>query len=301
MAEHSLIIPETERVPAVQGPGYSPTLRDIVAIGFRRRRLIALSFFGIMMGAGMAALFLEAYFVVNGYFALLLPDVNPINADRDAGSRDAARIAIAPIHAFLTAQNQVVVLLIEDGVSGSGSHLLVVEVPGDVSGDPQHSISVILGHIRPAWEWVRIRAILLLPAASKPIMNGAIVNLAGTLTFKDVQLAFFAVSTRDSLGGHHPESWPGAGNRVPLHSSFKVSVSPSAVVGCILRSRGNAGIGGRLPTGPSQSYSRTAHGDVGIGCGILPKHARVVPGIVTVAVGTEIEAGEIIGEGQIIT
>src|SRR6516165_9327747 len=69
MAEHSLIIPEKERVPAVQGPGYSPTLRDIVAIGFRRRRLIALSFFGIMMGAGMAALFLEAYFVVNGYFA----------------------------------------------------------------------------------------------------------------------------------------------------------------------------------------------------------------------------------------
>ena len=244
MAEHSLIIPETERVPAVQGPGYSPTLRDIVAIGFRRRRLIALSFFGIMMGAGMAALFLEAYFVVNGYFALLLPDVNPINADRDAGSRDAARIAIAPIHAFLTAQNQVVVLLIEDGVSGSGSHLLVVEVPGDVSGDPQHSISVILGHIRPAWEWVRIRAILLLPAASKPIMNGAIVNLAGTLTFKDVQLAFFAVSTRDSLGGHHPESWPGAGDRVPFHSGFKVSIPPSTVVRSVLRSRGNAGIGG---------------------------------------------------------
>jgi len=174
----------------------------------------------------------------------VLPDVNPINADRDAGSRDAARIAIAPIHAFLTAQNQVVVLLIEDGVSGSGSHLLVVEVPGDVSGDPQHSISVILGHIRPAWEWVRIRAILLLPAASKPIMNGAIVNLAGTLTFKDVQLAFFAVSTRDSLGGHHPESWPGAGDRVPFHSGFKVSIPPSTVVRSVLRSRGNAGIGG---------------------------------------------------------
>ena len=72
MADHSLIIPETERVPSVRGPAYSPTLRDIVAIGFRRRRLIALSFFGIMMGAGMAAFFLgnkyraEMKILVNG-------------------------------------------------------------------------------------------------------------------------------------------------------------------------------------------------------------------------------------------
>jgi uncharacterized protein involved in exopolysaccharide biosynthesis len=56
MADHSLVIPETERMPSVQDPGYSPTLRDIVAIGFRRRRLMVLCFLGIVVGSALVAL-----------------------------------------------------------------------------------------------------------------------------------------------------------------------------------------------------------------------------------------------------
>ena len=50
MADQSSMILYPERIPA-QGQGYSPNLRDIVAVGFRRRRLIALSFLGIWLGA----------------------------------------------------------------------------------------------------------------------------------------------------------------------------------------------------------------------------------------------------------
>jgi uncharacterized protein involved in exopolysaccharide biosynthesis len=52
MVDQSLMIPEPERTPA---PGYSPTLRDIVAVGFRHRRLMALSFLGIFLGAAAVA------------------------------------------------------------------------------------------------------------------------------------------------------------------------------------------------------------------------------------------------------
>jgi polysaccharide biosynthesis protein PslE len=55
MADQSFIITQPEQVPAVQGRGYSPSLRDLVAVGFRRRRLIGLSFLGIFLGAAVVA------------------------------------------------------------------------------------------------------------------------------------------------------------------------------------------------------------------------------------------------------
>jgi polysaccharide biosynthesis protein PslE len=51
MVDQSFIITQPEQMPATQGAGYSPSLRDVVAVGFRRRRLIVLSFLGIFLGA----------------------------------------------------------------------------------------------------------------------------------------------------------------------------------------------------------------------------------------------------------
>jgi polysaccharide biosynthesis protein PslE len=51
MVDQSFIITQPEQMPAAQGAGYSPSLRDVVAVGFRRRRLIVLSFLGIFLGA----------------------------------------------------------------------------------------------------------------------------------------------------------------------------------------------------------------------------------------------------------
>jgi uncharacterized protein involved in exopolysaccharide biosynthesis len=56
MVDQSLMIPEPEGTPATQGRMYSLTLRDIVAVGFRRRRLMALSFLGVFLGAAVVAL-----------------------------------------------------------------------------------------------------------------------------------------------------------------------------------------------------------------------------------------------------
>jgi len=56
MVDQSLMIPEPERTPGAQGRTYSLTLRDIVAVGFRRRRLMALSFLGVFLGAAVVAL-----------------------------------------------------------------------------------------------------------------------------------------------------------------------------------------------------------------------------------------------------
>jgi polysaccharide biosynthesis protein PslE len=51
MVDQSFIMTQPEQMPAAQGAGYSPSLRDVVAVGFRRRRLIVLSFLGIFLGA----------------------------------------------------------------------------------------------------------------------------------------------------------------------------------------------------------------------------------------------------------
>ena len=56
MVDQSLMIPEPERTPAAQGGMYSLTVRDIVAVGFRRRRLMMLSFWGVFLGAAVVAL-----------------------------------------------------------------------------------------------------------------------------------------------------------------------------------------------------------------------------------------------------
>jgi len=55
MMDQSFIITQPEQIPAVQGRSYSPSLRDLVAVGFRRRRLIVLSFLGIFLGGALVA------------------------------------------------------------------------------------------------------------------------------------------------------------------------------------------------------------------------------------------------------
>ena len=56
MADQSFIITQPEQIPAPEVPAYSLSLRDVVAVGFRRRRLIVLSFLGIFLGAAAVAL-----------------------------------------------------------------------------------------------------------------------------------------------------------------------------------------------------------------------------------------------------
>jgi uncharacterized protein involved in exopolysaccharide biosynthesis len=56
MVDQSLMIPEPERTPGAPDRMHSLTLRDIVAVGFRRRRLMLLSFLGVFLGVAVVAL-----------------------------------------------------------------------------------------------------------------------------------------------------------------------------------------------------------------------------------------------------
>jgi polysaccharide biosynthesis protein PslE len=71
MEQSNFSIPENARTP-------SPTLRDVVAMAFRHRQLITLSFVGIFIGAVLAAILLPAQYEAHTMFLVKHERVDPV-------------------------------------------------------------------------------------------------------------------------------------------------------------------------------------------------------------------------------
>jgi hypothetical protein len=71
-----------------------------------------------------------------------LPDADPIYAELDCGSGDSAEISRIPIHPFLAAEHNVVILLVENGRGGFGMDLFAIQIPSQLARCPEESIVV---------------------------------------------------------------------------------------------------------------------------------------------------------------